>query len=106
MSDITKAERMMEEKDSESEALAALEAEIKAIRKSRRADWFYFIFVQLLIVDAILFIYLVDGGAAIALVLMQIVFLLLIADRFDITYVEIIFARFAKLWDKTNGDNS
>lgn len=105
MSDISKAERLMEQKDSDSEALAALEAEIKEIRKARRADWFYFIFFQILIIDGILFIFLVDGGAAIALALMEIVFLLIIADRFDITYVEIIFARFAKIWDKTNGND-
>lgn len=105
MSDINKAEMMMEQKDSESEALAALEGEIKEIRQARRADMFYFIFFQLLIIDAVLFIFLVDGGAAIALAFLQIVFLLLIADRFDIKYVEIIFARFAKIWDKTNGND-
>lgn len=101
-SDLSKLDIKAQESDSESEALSVALKRIDRLEKSRREDSFYFLFFFVLCLDAVLFIFLVDGGAAIALMVLELVFLLLLADRYDIKYIEVIFKRVAGAFGGNN----
>ena len=100
MSDIEKANKLLGDRDAESEATSKLQDEIQELKKRRKEDQFFVIFFFIIIVDAMLFIFLVDGLAALSLVIIELVFLVIIADRFDISQIEILFARIANIFNK------
>ena len=58
-----------------------------------REHIFYFIFASIIYIDAVLFIYLVDGVAALAIVILQLVLLLILGDKFDIKSLELLLKR-------------
>ncbi len=103
--DFQKLDAIAEHTDADSKALAELQEELRRVKQERREDQFYFIFFFILIIDAILFIYLVDGWAALTLGILETIFLMLIADRYEVKYVEIIFKRITGVFAK-NHDNS
>lgn len=74
-------------------AFAALENRLKKVEQERKEDQFFFVFTIILIIDAILFMFLIDGLAALTLGLMQFILLLVLADRCDVKYFEVIFRR-------------
>lgn len=84
---------MASKDDPDSNATAELTKRLKKVEQERKEDQFYFIFVIVLIIDAILFMFLIDGLAALTLGVLQIILLLVIADRCDVKYFEVIFKR-------------
>lgn len=83
MTDISKATKILEEQDPESEALNSLADQLEKEKQKRKADLFCFLFLQVIIIDAILFMYLKDGLSALALTILEAVFLFVIADRMN-----------------------
>ena len=63
---LNKLKNIVAEKDAASEACARLQQELDQVKQERQEDRFFFLLISVVIIDAILFIYLVDGVAALA----------------------------------------
>ena len=82
-----------DKKTLQSNEVKMLTDRLNKLEQERKEDLFFFIFVVILIIDTVLFTILKDGLAAITIGVLQIIFLLSIANRLDIEYLDGIFKK-------------
>ena len=101
MSDLSKMDSCEStNEDAESKAFAELENKLKHCEQKRKEQEFFFIFALVIVIDAALFMHMVDGLACLTIGLLELICLLILADKYDIKYVEMIFQRMTGMFKK------